>query len=133
YFGCSNIPGERNGVYHIKLLNFDARLAVYCDEETRGGGWTVLMRRFDGSEHFSREWDDYKNGFGYLTKEFWTGDSFSHHDGYMFSTVSRDNDFVSYSCCETFGAPWWYGNCFYAKLTGELKDTASTEMGKGIT
>jgi hypothetical protein len=31
------------------------------------------MRRSDGSENFSREWDDYENGFASLNKEFWAG------------------------------------------------------------
>jgi len=27
----------------------------------------------DGSVNFDREWEEYKNGFGSLTGEFWAG------------------------------------------------------------
>lgn len=33
---------------------------MYCDMKTRGGGWTVLQHRRNGSVDFHRSWNDYK-------------------------------------------------------------------------
>ncbi|XP_044251233.1 ryncolin-1-like [Drosophila takahashii] len=46
---------------------------VSCDQESHGGGWTVILRRNDGSQDFFLEWKDYKKGFGDLDNEFFMG------------------------------------------------------------
>ncbi|XP_067661571.1 techylectin-5A-like [Haliotis asinina] len=33
----------------------------------------VIQYRYDGSQRFDRTWDEYKEGFGDLNKEFWLG------------------------------------------------------------
>ena len=48
---------------------------VYCDmEELFGGpGWIVFQRRQDSSVSFSRNWEEYADGFGDLNGNLWLG------------------------------------------------------------
>jgi len=46
---------------------------VTCDAKTQGGGWTIILRRMDGSVDFYRNWTAYKNGFGDMDGEIFLG------------------------------------------------------------
>ena len=68
---------RQDGVYFIDPDN-QGPFQVLCDQTTKGGGWIVFQKRFDGSEDFYRNWSDYKNGFGRLDEEFWLGNDKIH-------------------------------------------------------
>ncbi|GBN91332.1 Techylectin-5A, partial [Araneus ventricosus] len=75
-FDCSCVLTDgqtESGVYMIYPAG--RPLEVYCDMDTDGGGWTVIQRRgnFSTQEDFFRGWDDYEDGFGNVTQEFWLG------------------------------------------------------------
>ena len=64
---------NESGVYNIQQNNTNSSFNVNCDMETDGGGWTVLLKRQDGSVDFYLNWTEYKNGFGNLEGEHWLG------------------------------------------------------------
>ena len=73
---CKEILERGNkdtGVYTIKPPKAAEPFKVLCDMDTKGGGWTYFMRRFNGSQNFFQNWEEYKNGFGDLEGEFWLG------------------------------------------------------------
>ncbi|XP_009667740.2 fibroleukin [Struthio camelus] len=73
------IAGRRNnGIYRVTPDPQNNSFDVYCDMEALGGGWTLLQRRQDGSTNFNRTWNEYKNGFGNLSREFWLGNDKIH-------------------------------------------------------
>ena len=74
---CLGISTAKDGPHTIYPGTVDLpELQVSCDQETDGGGWIIYQRRLDGSVNFTRNWDDYKNGFGTIgddTTEMWLG------------------------------------------------------------
>jgi len=65
---------KSNGINEILIPKFNRKpFKVACDVETQGGGWTIILRRLDGSVNFYRNWTEYKNGFGDLNGEFFLG------------------------------------------------------------
>ncbi|XP_017118930.1 techylectin-5B [Drosophila elegans] len=53
----------------------------YCAFATDGPAWTVIQHRggaLDPPENFNRSWDEYRAGFGNLSRNFWFGNEFIH-------------------------------------------------------
>ncbi|KAK2830175.1 hypothetical protein Q5P01_018106 [Channa striata] len=67
-----------NGIYSIRLPNSTQTVKVFCDMKTRGGGWTVLQHRRNGSVDFHQGWREYKMGFGEPSGEHWLGNDIIH-------------------------------------------------------
>ena len=87
------------------LMTRTGPVEVFCDMETDGGGWTVLMRRQDGSVDFHLNWTDYKNGFGILEGEHWLG----LENMYLLTHQSSDPPQLRVDLAD------WEGNTAFAK------------------
>ncbi|KAL5012200.1 hypothetical protein ScPMuIL_010751 [Solemya velum] len=69
---CEDFKCGGSGVTEIQPNGSPEPFQVYCDV----GGWIVsFQRRIDGSENFTRGWDDYEAGFGNLAGEFYLGNA----------------------------------------------------------
>ena len=72
--------GYRHDGLYLIFAGFSTKYqVVYCDQTSRGGGWTVIQRRQDGRTSFGRKWDEYKAGFGDIRGEFWLGNDNIYH------------------------------------------------------
>lgn len=82
---CFQLTTGSSGVYLFsdeRQLNEGGRdfYQQYCEYSTEGTAWTVIQRRnnFEPQEHFNRTWNEFKHGFGNLTRDFWFGNEFIH-------------------------------------------------------
>ncbi|XP_033239342.1 microfibril-associated glycoprotein 4 isoform X1 [Drosophila pseudoobscura] len=69
----SNCLKQQGGVVRIQTRANVEPFFVFCENNVSGGGWTMVVNRYDGSEDFNRKWADYKIGFGSITTEFFIG------------------------------------------------------------
>lgn len=67
---CS--PGMGSSIQDIKVPGINT-FPVLCDSIFADSGWTVILRRLDGSVNFNRNWIEYRRGFGDLHSEFFIG------------------------------------------------------------
>ncbi|XP_029468438.1 fibrinogen gamma chain isoform X2 [Rhinatrema bivittatum] len=78
----ANKGARKSGLYFIKPLKAKQQFLVFCEIDSAGNGWTVLQRRVDGSVEFNKNWNQYREGFGYLspddTTEYWLGNEKMH-------------------------------------------------------
>ena len=65
-------PSSQSGVYDISGATEQTH-KVWCDMLTDGGGWTVFLKRLDGSGDFYQNMAAYKQGFGDVSGEYWLG------------------------------------------------------------
>ncbi|VDI61655.1 Hypothetical predicted protein [Mytilus galloprovincialis] len=92
YYKNINAP---SGVFKIQPEGVSTGMMVYCDMNTGSGGWIVIQNRYDGSVNFYETWNQYKNGFGSLSGEFWLGNdnlnTLTYSNKYMLRVDLTDN------------------------------------------
>ncbi len=140
---CSELSAQgqnKSGIYMIQpevmpVSPTDSEIEpfeVYCDMDTDGGGgWTVFQRRYNGLVNFYRNWEDYKNGFGYLMGDYWLGLERMHR------MTAIANYELRIDLQDYYGNGGWatYDNfqigdegTFYTLLIGEYKGTATDSL-----
>ncbi|XP_049535079.1 fibrinogen C domain-containing protein 1-like [Anopheles darlingi] len=73
FSSCKDVPSKDSGAYQIRLKSDSEPFKVYCEQTAFSGGWIVIQYRYDGSLDFYRGWNEFRDGFGDLNKEFWLG------------------------------------------------------------
>lgn len=130
--GCEDLKGTicGNGLYSINPKGLP-QFRGYCNMCFAGGGWTVIQRRKDGNTNFYRGWEDYKNGFGDQTEEFWLGNEKIHNlttgEKYQLRIELQDwNNETKYATYTTFNL----GNeaSSYKLVIGGYSGTAGDSM-----
>jgi len=74
-FSCADITKTDSEVETLHLPGLDRQIEAFCDQETEGGGWTIIQRRENpvNGESFMRNWTEYSQGFGNVNGSYWLG------------------------------------------------------------
>ncbi|XP_059170150.1 ficolin-1-like [Physella acuta] len=56
----------------VVVESLDSKL-VLCDTKTDGGGWIIFQRIINGDVNFTKNWAEFRDGFGSFNGDFWLG------------------------------------------------------------
>ncbi|XP_061190561.1 fibroleukin-like [Saccostrea echinata] len=96
------------GVYDIYPHGtITSPVRVYCDMETRDGGWTAIQKRVNGSLSFDRTWTEYKNGFRSSEQDLWLGNDIIHqltkeNNSFLYAAITLHNGTRLYELYDRF-------------------------------
>ncbi|XP_062589450.1 angiopoietin-4-like, partial [Saccostrea cucullata] len=111
------------GVYQIYPWGSSGKsIDVLCNMDVDPKGWTVFQWRHPLSVNFSRDWEEYKNGFGDVHGEFWLGNEILHR----LTTPHRTLFHIGVS---SVNGSSWYERCDNMKIASELQKYTIT-LGK---
>ncbi|XP_069842889.1 ficolin-2-like [Dendropsophus ebraccatus] len=116
-------------------------LAVLCDMDSDGGGWTVFQRRIDGSVDFNRDWSSYQQGFGSQLGEFWLGNDHLHRltstGSYQlrfdFEDFEGNRTFATYSDFKVGGESEQYVLRYGSFIGGTAGDSLETQKNQAFS
>ncbi|XP_055544840.1 angiopoietin-related protein 1-like [Wyeomyia smithii] len=88
----------------------------------------VVLKSFNNATKTARidrfmvasEFEKYKLNVGQLVVGE-AGNSFSQHNGMMFTTIDRDNDLYKENCAIIHSSGWWFTDNYYSNLNGKHK------------
>lgn len=82
----------------------------------------VLLRRSDSRLGFARKWGDYKNGFGFLSQEFWIGNE-------KLSYLTNQKNYELHINITYENGSSCYANYDLFRTTDEFGDYAISKLG----
>lgn len=138
-------PQSPSGVYQLRLIPSGPVTPVYCQLITEHSTlparlWTVVQRRLNGSVNFSRPWDDYVQGFGDPTGDYWIGLEHLHvltTRGCKLMITMQDyngaNASIVYASITVRSVTFNYELGITANWTGSAGDSLSAANGIGFT
>uniref|UniRef100_A0A7M5XEM1 Fibrinogen C-terminal domain-containing protein n=2 Tax=Clytia hemisphaerica TaxID=252671 RepID=A0A7M5XEM1_9CNID len=132
-----NSGHKSSGVYSINLLGKGQR-DIRCDMEIEGGGWTVILYRTTSQHNWNVGWNQYKNGIGEITGDFYLGNELVHQitDSGQYELYFRTQIEVANSPANAdntyFG---WHGNFhvaneadYYRLTVGDIKPGSQPQI-----
>ncbi|XP_062579555.1 fibrinogen-like protein 1 isoform X1 [Saccostrea cucullata] len=90
------------GIYQIYPWGTSGKsIDALCNMDVEPKGWTVFQWRYPWTENFTRNWKEYKNGFGNVSSEFWLGNEILH----LLTTPHRTLFYIGIT--STYGGSWY--------------------------
>ncbi|ALC43031.1 maker636 [Drosophila busckii] len=94
---CKALAGGEHEIQVPGLKPFE----VLCSgDHPVGKGWIIIQQRINGQEDFERNWNSYRDGFGYFWGDFFLGLTKIHH-------ITHSQRYELYIYMEKFNTEWF--------------------------